>query len=93
MLTMHATGFIVSETFDKDASMPIEKGWLTITEAAALMDVTHQTVWTYVRRGLFKNAYRMPGGRTSPWRIPIDDIRPYVPKNKLALPKKRARSN
>jgi len=93
MLTDQRSEFILHETFVKDDRVPIEKGYLTISEFAELAMVSHQTAWNYVRRGIFKNAHKMPGGPTSPWRIPLQDALPYIPADSLPNSlKKRVRS-
>jgi hypothetical protein len=71
--------------------MPFEKGWLSIAEIAQLMDVSRQAAWGYVKRKIFKNAYKLPGGLTSEWRVPVDDVLPYIPKDKLpSIARKRS---
>lgn len=47
---------------------------LTIREIAERLQVTHATVHRWVKRGYFPNAYRAGPGRTSPYRIPVEDV-------------------
>ena len=51
--------------------MDNSKTFITLSQYAELAGVTHQTAWNYLKRGLFPGAYQLPGGATSPWRIPI----------------------
>jgi len=58
----------------------------TTRQVADRLGATPQTVAAWVRQGKFPNAYRLaPNGRTSPYRIPEEDVTAFEEKRHQLL--------
>lgn len=64
---------------------------LTITELAERLQVERTTVYRWVRAGHFPGAHRAGPGKTSPVRIPIEDVEAFEAKilAKISQPTKK----